>query len=146
MEDTYLQAFALTVFDMAGNNLTELRSLPTIESLAALRATNYTRDAIRPTFRSCELNMAAGQLVLSYSETMDADMLNPTQVRYNNTSGPSAALFAALLAMCTANCRNTLMNIFLRRRLQRVEVESILLSDGGIALCRFFSFLLLRTG
>eukprot|EP00035_Acanthoeca_spectabilis_P010255 m.181613 g.181613 ORF g.181613 m.181613 type:complete len:4114 (+) comp14966_c0_seq9:327-12668(+) len=71
---SYLSCTASTVSDMTGN------SLNPILSINAQQAAAFTADTSRPFLVRSSLNMTAGTLLLSYSETIRASTVSPGQI------------------------------------------------------------------
>ena len=81
--DTYVIAPPYTVRDMNGNSLSE------ITSDAALQVSEYTEDSTPPEIVGFDIDMSLEQIHLSFSETVRATSLDPTQITIQ--SFPSGA-------------------------------------------------------
>ena len=79
--DTYITATENVVNDMSQNLLA-----PIIAS-SALQVTSYTPDTTFPRLVGFSLSMSSGELVLTFSETVTASTLDPTQLTIKNNPG-----------------------------------------------------------
>ena len=83
--DTYIIATPYTVQDMNNNPLSA------ISDDSALQVSGYTRDSNPPRLDSFELNLSTEQLILSFSETVRATSLDPTQITLQSRINSAAA-------------------------------------------------------
>lgn len=74
--DTYIIATAYTVQDMSNNPLSGI----TDDSALQVLPSGYVRDSIDPRLDSFELNLSTEQLILTFTETVQATSLDPTQI------------------------------------------------------------------
>ena len=74
--DTYIIATQYTVRDMNNNPLSDISD----DSALQVLPTGYTRDSTFPRLESFELNLSTEQLILVFSETVQANSLDPTQI------------------------------------------------------------------
>ena len=74
VSDTYIAATENAARDMSGNMLTS------ITTQSAHPVTVYIRDSTSPRLVAFSLNMSSGELLLSFSETVRASTLDPTQL------------------------------------------------------------------
>ena len=74
--DTYIIATQYTVRDMNNNLLSAISD----DSALQVLATGYTRDSTSPRLDTFELNLSTEQLILTFSETVQATSLDPTQI------------------------------------------------------------------
>ena len=77
--DSYLSITSTAVLDMVGNNVTAI-------SASAARMTNgYTRDVSEPVLLGYDLDIDAGNLTITFSETVNVSTLDVTQLTFHNT-------------------------------------------------------------
>ena len=74
--DTYIIATQYTVRDMNNNPLSDISD----DSALQVLSTGYTRDSTFPRLNTFELNLSTEQLILVFSETVQATSLDPTQI------------------------------------------------------------------
>jgi hypothetical protein len=74
--DTYIIATQYTVRDMNNNPLSDISD----DSALQVLPTGYTRDSTFPRLDSFEINLSTEQLILIFSETVQATSLDPTQI------------------------------------------------------------------
>ena len=76
VSDTYIIATQYTVRDMNNNLLSTILD----DSALQVLPTGYTRDSTSPRLDMFELNLSTEQLILTFSETVQATSLDPTQI------------------------------------------------------------------
>ena len=74
--DTYIIATAYTVRDMNSNILRAISD----DSALQVLPSGFVRDSSDPTLDSFELNLSTEELILTFSETVQATSLDPTQL------------------------------------------------------------------
>ena len=74
--NTYIDLADNTVYDTAGNGITEL--------MMPQRVASYMFDVTRPTLLSWNISINEGEVYLLFSEAMDHFSLNPTLMRFQN--------------------------------------------------------------
>lgn len=74
--DTYIIANAYTVRDMNNNLLSAISD----DSALQVLPTGYVRDSTPPRLDSFELNLSTEQLIMTFSETVQATSLDPSQI------------------------------------------------------------------
>ena len=77
--DSYLSITSTAVLDMVGNNVT---AIPTD---AAMMTAGYTSDMTQPVLLGYDLDMDAGNLTVTFSETVNVSTLDVTQLTLHNT-------------------------------------------------------------
>ena len=77
--DSYLSITSTAVLDMVGNNVTA------IASVAAKMTSGYTMDTTEPVLLSYDLDIDAGNLTITFSETVNVSTLDVTQLTFHNT-------------------------------------------------------------
>ena len=78
--NTYLSLTSEAVFDMAGN------SIENITSIAPVQVRNYTQDLVSPELTGFTLDLTNDTLTLTFSETVNASSLDPTQITVQGES------------------------------------------------------------
>ena len=78
-DDSYLSITSTAVLDMVGNNVTA------IPPNAARMTSGYTRDVTEPVLLSYDLDIDAGNLTITFSETVNVSTLDVTQLTFHNT-------------------------------------------------------------
>ena len=72
--NTYLSISSLAIKDMNGNDVVE------INDTEALRVNLFMNDNTRPALLSYDLNMNTGQLILTFTETVNTSLLDVTEI------------------------------------------------------------------
>ena len=85
--DTYIIATSYTVRDMNGNPLTAIAD----DSALQVLPSGYVRDAGFPRLDSFELNLSTEQLLLTFTESVRATSLDPTQITLQSTVSSTIA-------------------------------------------------------
>ena len=94
--NTFISATADTIKDMAGNGFVQ------IVSTNATQARAFTPDATPPTVQNFTLDMDAGTLSITFSETVDATTVDVTGVSLQSGANRIAGQFVTLTSSSTA--------------------------------------------
>lgn len=105
LSSTFLTATKYTVRDMRQNRLSN------ISPLSALPVTVYTEDRVNPVLESFSLDVSTGELSLTFTETVLATSLMPTEITFQSTSigGNTLLLSGGTLASMQAGTIVTLI-------------------------------------
>ena len=83
---TFLTATVYTVRDKTGNRLKE------IPAMSALNVDMYIQDGINPVLESFSLDVSNGELILTFSESVLATSLMPTEITLHSSSNGGTSL------------------------------------------------------
>ena len=86
--NTYLSISSLAIQDMNGNPVVE------INNTEGLRVNTFTNDNIRPALDSFDLDMNTGEITLTFSETVNASLLDVTQITFLNLPENETQLYS----------------------------------------------------
>ena len=82
LDTTYIAYGAGIVCDIANNSAEQ------VNITAAIRATRYIADIIRPRLTRFDLNVDTQELILYFSEVVNASSLDPLQITFQNQRAP----------------------------------------------------------
>ena len=90
--NTYLSFTNYTVLDMSGNRVQE------IPYSDAIRVNIFTDDRVRPLLASYELNLTSESISLSFSETIDTNSINLSDLIISNVFNQSVSLSGGVIS------------------------------------------------
>ena len=116
---TFLAATTYTVMDMSMNRLMQ------IHRTSALNVATYTQDATNPTLESFTLDVSKGELILTFSESVLATSLMPTEIALlSSTDGATSLLLSG------GSLRSTKAGISVTLILNVEDLNNIKLDTG----------------
>jgi hypothetical protein len=134
--DTYLRFAAGMIKDMGGNNVTARLDMST-----ALRADSFHDDATPPTLKEFSLNMNAGTITLSFSESMA-----PSSVKMHGIglqSGANLTAGGSSFTFTDGDVATTKVSTSITVNLTNADMN-ILRADPGLAVSNTTTFLTLK--
>ncbi len=123
--NSYLRLTSAAITDLFGNSVTA------IADGSAIQVTTYTADTTAPTLNSWSLDMNAHQIILNFSESVQASTWTPTAVTLQDTATAPTETYTLTAGSTTASANGTQIIVTLSTADFNAIVENTGLATGA---------------